>query len=383
MKCSELLHAQLHGEVTTTLPPIASVDVHVCTIPTDGPEADGTLDWSDTTMVIAELGAGTETGFGWSYASAGAAAVIARQLRPAVIGIDAGDIPLAESAMTNAVRNVGRPGVSGCAIAVVDVALWDLKAKLLETSVVGLLGRARDAVAAYGSGGFCTYSLRRLRDQLHGWVSDGMRMVKMKVGRDAAADIRRVATVRQAIGEHAEIFVDANGAYSRQQALRVADAFSELGVTWFEEPVSSDDLDGLRLLRDRSPAGMDIAAGEYGWTAFDVRRMLDAQAVDVLQIDATRCGGFTGYLRAAALCEAACVPTSAHTSPTLHAHVACCTAGTRHVEYFYDHSRVEQMLVDGALTPIDGHLRPDPDRPGLGVEVKWADVKDFLVWSSR
>jgi L-alanine-DL-glutamate epimerase-like enolase superfamily enzyme len=369
--------------VNTTLPQIASVDVHVCTVPTDGPEADGTLDWSSTTMVIAEVGAGDETGVGWTYASAGAAPIITEQLRDAVLGIDAADIPKAASSMRAAVRNVGRPGVAGCAIAAVDVALWDLKAKLLATSVVGLCGRARDAVASYGSGGFCTYSLRRLRDQLHGWVTDGMRMVKMKVGRDAAADIRRVATVRQAIGDHAELFVDANGAYTRQQALGVARSFADLGVTWFEEPVSSDDLDGLRLLRDRSPAGMEIAAGEYSWTIFDVERMLRAQAVDVMQIDGTRCAGFTGFLRAAALCDAVCVPTSAHTSPTLHAHIACCAPSTRHVEYFYDHARIEQMLVDGAVVPVDGQLRPDPDRPGLGVEIKWADAKDFLVWSSR
>jgi L-alanine-DL-glutamate epimerase-like enolase superfamily enzyme len=369
--------------VTTTLPPIASVDVHVCTIPTDGPEADGTLDWSDTTMVIAEVGAGSETGVGWTYASAGAASIISEQLCPAVVGIGAADIPRAATAMTAAVRNLGRPGAGGCAIAAVDIALWDLKAKLLETSVVGTLGRARDAVAAYGSGGFCTYSLRRLRDQAHGWVADGMRMVKMKVGRDAAADVRRVATVRQGIGDHAELFVDANGAYTRQQALAVSGQFGELGVTWFEEPVSSDDLDGLHLLRERTPAGMDVAAGEYGWTAFDTRRMLDAQAVDVMQIDATRCGGFTGFLGAAALCDATCIPSSAHTSPTLHAHVACCTPGTRHVEYFYDHARIEHMLVDGALTPVDGQLRPDPDRPGLGVEIKWADAKEYLVGSSR
>jgi L-alanine-DL-glutamate epimerase-like enolase superfamily enzyme len=244
------------------------------------------------------------------------------------------------------------------------------------------MGRVVDAVPAYGSGGFCNYSTARLAAQLREWAAAGLGMVKMKVGRDPSEDIARVAVARDAIGDATALFVDANGAYARKQAAALADVFAELGVSWFEEPVSSDDVAGLRLLRDRAPAGLEIAAGEYGWTAFDARRLLDAQAVDVLQIDATRCGGFTGYRDAAALSTAACVPVSAHTSPTLHAHVACCTP-TRHVEYFHDHARIEQMFLDGALQPVDGRLHPDPDRPGFGVEFKWQDAKEFLAWSSR
>jgi L-alanine-DL-glutamate epimerase-like enolase superfamily enzyme len=165
-------------------------------------------------------------------------------------------------------------------------------------------------------------------------------------------DLDRVRAARKTIGSDAELFVDANGAYSRKQALAFADAFAKFGVSWFEEPVSSDDLEGLRPLRKRAPAGMDIAAGEYGYDLFYFRRMLEAGAVDVLQADATRCAGITGFMRVSALCEAHSLPLSAHTAPSLHAHPCCALAPVRHMEYFHDHVRLEHMLLDGALTPM-------------------------------
>ena len=150
----------------------------------------------------------------------------------------------------------------------------------------------------------------------------------------------------------------------------MAEALRRAGRDWFEEPVSSDDLDGLRLLRDRAPAGMEIAAGEYGYDLPYFRRMLEAGAVDVLQADATRCAGITGFLRVGALCEARSLPLSAHCAPSLHVHPAARCAGFRHLEYFHDHDRIEHMLFDGALTPVDGALRPDLPAPGTGPRVQ-------------
>jgi L-alanine-DL-glutamate epimerase-like enolase superfamily enzyme len=201
----------------------------------------------------------------------------------------------------------------------------------------------------------------------------------MKVGRQPDEDLRRVRCAREAIGPDAALFVDANGAYDRKQALAFAAAFAESGATWFEEPVSSDDLEGLRLLRDRAPSGLDIAAGEYGYDLFYFRRMLAAGAVDVLQADATRCGGITGFLRAAALADAWGLPLSAHTAPGVHLHPACAAPRLCHVEYFHDHVRIERMLFDGAVTPVDGALHPDLSRPGLGLELKTRDADRFLV----
>lgn len=265
------------------------------------------------------------------------------------------------------------------AIAAVDNALWDLKARLLGLPLVTLLGAVRDCIPAYGSGGFTSYSIPQLKKQLGGWAAEGISRVKMKIGRHPDQDVARVRAAREALGPDAELFVDANGAYSRKEALAMAEAFARFGVTWFEEPVSSDDLEGLRLLRDRGPAGMAIAAGEYGYDLPYFERMLDAGAVDVLQADATRCAGITGFLQVSALCAARSMPLSAHTGPSLHTHPCCALTQAVHVEYFHDHARIEQMLFDGARTPVKGVLKPDLSRPGLGLELKRADAAKYAV----
>jgi L-alanine-DL-glutamate epimerase-like enolase superfamily enzyme len=265
------------------------------------------------------------------------------------------------------------------AISAVDIALWDLKAKLLEVPLMDLLGAVRMEVPAYGSGGFTSYTIRQLQQQLSGWVENGLKMVKMKIGRDPDRDLERVSAAREAIGEDAQLFVDANGAYSRKQALWFAERFENYGVSWFEEPVTSDDLEGLKLMRDRSPAGMEIAAGEYGYDSWYFRRMLQAGAVDVLQADATRCAGITGFLTASELCLAQTLPISAHTAPSVHAHVCCAVPGARHVEYFHDHARIEQMFFDGAMVPHSGMLRPERSISGLGLELKKAELKKYQV----
>jgi L-alanine-DL-glutamate epimerase-like enolase superfamily enzyme len=266
------------------------------------------------------------------------------------------------------------------AIAAVDSCLWDLKARLLDLPLIKLLGAARDGAAVYGSGGFTSYSIQQLQKQLGGWAAQGIPRVKMKIGRQPPDDLNRVHAARDAIGSGVELFVDANGAYSRKQALAQAEAFAELDVRWFEEPVSSDDLAGLHLLRDRAPAGMDIAAGEYGYDLWYFRRMLEAEAVDVLQADATRCAGITGFLQVGALCQARSLQLSAHCAPSLHAQPCCALIPFRHLEYFHDHARIEQLFFDGALTPVQGELRPDLSRPGLGLEFKHRDAERYLVW---
>lgn len=265
------------------------------------------------------------------------------------------------------------------AISAVDSALWDLKAKLLNIPLVTLLGVVQPSVEIYGSGGFTSYSVEQLQNQLGGWVAEGIKAVKMKVGRNPEEDFSRVRAAREAIGEKVQLFVDANGAYSRKQALAMAARFADLGVTWFEEPVTSDDLEGLRLIRDRVPEGMDIAAGEYGYDVCYFQRMLAAGAVDVQQADASRCAGISEFLRVGALCDAANIPMSAHTAPSLHLHPCCAIARLRNIEYFHDHARIENLFFDGTIQPAGGRLRPDLTRPGMGLEFKEADAKPYAV----
>ena len=359
--------------------PIEQLVASAYKIPTDHPEADGTIAWDSTTLIVAEALAGGRRGMGYTYASAAAARLIRDTLSAVVCGLDALATPTAWRAMVRAVRNIGWPGVASMAISAVDAALWDLKGHLLDLPVVTILGAARSAVAIYGSGGFTSYTVDQLREQLGGWASGGILRVKMKVGTHPADDLNRVLAARGAIGPDVELFVDANGAYARKQALELAKGFADLDVRWFEEPVSADDLQGLRLLRDRGPAGMEIAAGEYGFMPVYFRRMLEAGAVDVLQADATRCGGITGFLQVASLCLAHAIDLSAHCAPSLHVHPGCAALPLRHLEYFHDHVRIEQMLFDGAPVPKAGTLSADLSRPGLGIEFKHADARRFAV----
>jgi len=359
--------------------PIESLEVSAYKIPTDAPESDGTLAWDSTTMVLVEITASGKTGLGYTYGHQACAALIQDKLADVVKGHDAMAIRGCWIAMLNAIRNLGRPGISSMAIAAVDVALWDLKARLLDVPLVTLLGEARPAVPIYGSGGFTSYSLEQLQDQLGGWVEAGIPRVKMKIGTHPDEDLGRIQAVREAIGSDAALYVDANGAYARKQALAQAEAFQAWNVTWYEEPVSSDDLAGLRLLRDRAPASVEISAGEYGYTPSYFRHMLEAGAVDVLQADLTRCAGISGFLDVAALCDAYNMPLSTHTAPSLHMHPACCVKQVRHLEYFHDHARIESMLFDGVVAPVDGKLQPDLSRPGLGLSLKRQQAERYRL----
>ena len=360
--------------------PLERLDVSVYTVPTNLPESDGTYTWDKTTIVLVEAFGGNKRGIGYTYADTATGLLVKTLLADIVQGRNVMDVPGCWLAMVKAIRNLGRSGLASMAISAVDVALWDLKAHLLDVALVTLLGAARERAPIYGSGGFTSYSREQLQQELHAWVEAGITRVKMKVGRDPAADPRRVGEAREAIGPDTELFVDANGAYSRKQALALAQVFADnYGVTWFEEPVSSDDLSGLHLLRDRAPAGMDIAAGEYGYDAGYFLRMLEAEAVDVLQADATRCAGITGFLRAGTLCEACHIPFSSHCGPALHVHAACAVPQFRHMEYFHDHVRIEHLFFDGVLTPVHGELEPDRSRAGLGLELKRADIAQYAV----
>ena len=360
--------------------PVEEVEVGAFTVSTDAPEADGTLSWDATTIVVVHARAAGERGVGYTYADVSTAKLIESKLAAIVHGADAMSPQAAWAAMVREIRNLGRPGISSMAIAAVDLALWDLKARLLGLPLCKLLGMARDRVPIYGSGGFTAYDTDRLQEQLAGWAERGIPRVKMKIGSSPADDPERVRSARQAIGPDTELFVDANGAYSRQQALALAERFrADSDVSWFEEPVSSDDLEGLRLLRDGAPAGMQIAAGEYGYDAPYFERMLEVGAVDVLQADVTRCGGITELQRVDALCRGRSMPLSLHCGPSIHLHPGLGLEQLVHLEYFHDHVRIEHLLFDGVVNPSEGALSPDLDRPGNGLEFKRVDAEQYAA----
>ncbi|MBU9194180.1 enolase C-terminal domain-like protein [Burkholderia gladioli] len=363
----------------STEPRIGAVRARAYRIPTDRPEADGTLEWRATTLVLAEIEAGPVTGLGYSYTDASAARLVAGTLGEAMHGQVLSDHPAMLAGMWRAVRNLGRAGLAATAISALDIALWDARAKWLDLPLARLLGRARERVEIYGSGGFTSYDLATLSTQLEGWRREGIRACKIKIGARDANDMTRLRTARDALGPEGELFVDANGAYAPRVALGFAEAAAAFDLRWFEEPVSSEDLDGLRGVREGVAGRCEIAAGEYAWLPDDFRRLLASGAIDVLQADATRCGGISGFLAAAALAEAHHRDLSAHCAPALHRHVAGALARVRHIEWFHDHARIEQMLFDGAPVPLDGRVAADDGAPGLGLALKARDAEAYAL----
>ncbi|WP_175922881.1 enolase C-terminal domain-like protein [Burkholderia latens] len=360
-------------------PTIDDVRARAYRVPTDRPEADGTYAWHATTIVVVDIDAGPVTGIGYTYTDASAALLVGSMLADVLRNRPLADIPAAIDALWRAMRNVGRAGIAATAISALDAALWDAKAKLAGVPLAMLLGRMRERVPVYGSGGFTTYDDATLAAQLDRWRDERIRACKIKIDAHDARDPSRVRVARDALGPDVELFVDANGAYAPRTALAFAESVADCAIRWFEEPVSSDDVAGLRFVREHVGARIDVAAGEYAYTPDDFRRLLEGGAVDVLQADATRCGGVSGFLAAAALADAHHVDVSAHCAPALHRHVGCVAPRMRHVEWFHDHVRIEQMMFDGAPALVDGALEIDATRPGLGLELRAADVAEFAI----
>lgn len=349
-------------------------------VPTDeGPEADGTLRWRATEFVVVEIESQGRCGMGYSYtAGEPARSLVEERLAPCLIGEDPLNIPRHWRHMNDALRNIGRPGLGMMAISAADQALWDLKAKLLNVPLTALWGKARPYATAYASGGFVNEDDAQLETRLRDWLDLGFTAVKIKIGTDPEEDSHRVALARKIVGDRIALMVDANGAYDRRDALALMDKIRGFEVCWLEEPVSSDDLAGLRWLRDRSPAGMAIAAGEYGWDLPYFQRMLNAGAVDVLQADATRCG-YTGFYQLASLCAAFSVPLSAHCAPAIHAPLCCAVPMFRHLEYFHDHLRIESTVFTHHNQLKEGNLVPGDQLPGHGVSLNQAEASTYRL----
>lgn len=364
---------------TKSVGAIERISTSVFVIPTPSPESDGTHFWDQTTMVVVEAAIDDVSGLGYSYTHAAAATVIERNLAPVVVATSPLDSTRTWMAMRRAVRNFGAGGIAASAIAALDMAIWDLRARLLNLPLVSLLGAVRESVPVYGSGGFTSYSVAELEGELADFAAAGMFAVKMKVGRDPRHDADRIRAARAALPDGVELFIDANGAYSRKQALVLAEAAEPWGVTWFEEPVTADDKEGLRLLRDRAPAKMRIAAGEYNFAPTDACAFITGGAVDVLQADVTRCLGVTGFLRIAAIAEAFNLPLSAHTAPAAHLHLGCALPAVVHLEYFSDHARIERMFLDGARAPESGVVSPDLSRSGMGLSLRRTEAARYAA----
>ncbi|HWB28003.1 MAG TPA: enolase C-terminal domain-like protein [Chitinophagaceae bacterium] len=368
------MNTYLHKNSDTA---ITQVKTAAYTIPTSTPESDGTKEWRQTTMVLVELSAGGKTGLGYTYSNAAAWYMIEKSLKEIILSQDCLQIEKITQLLLHEIRNDGDCGVAMMAVSAINNALWDLKAKLFGMPLYKLLNAVHGQMAIYGSGGFTSYTNKQTQQQFERWASQGITSFKMKIGREPGKDEERVKQARNAIANNAALFVDANGAYTVKQALAEAEHFKKYNVSWFEEPVTSGNLAGLQFIRSHAPAQYNIAAGEYGYNLPYFKKMMDAGAVDILQADATRCGGISNFLKAGYLCEAYQLPFSSHCAPAIHLHAALALPSFYIAEYFHDHERIENMLFDGMAGPVNGFLQPDSNAPGLGITFKYKDAEKF------
>ncbi|NYI04097.1 enolase C-terminal domain-like protein [Allostreptomyces psammosilenae] len=354
--------------------PVERVEARAYAVPTEAPEAGGVPDRAGGELVVVLVRADDAVGTGWSHAPAAARAVVEDLLAGEVVERGVLDIPALHQRMRHRLRDAGGVGLGARALSAVDVALWDLKAQLLGLPLVGLLGAARPEVPVYASGGPPGWSDDRLRELVRGWtVERGVPRVKIRIGEADGTrerrDLERVEVARVAAGRDGELLVDARGAYRRGQAVRMGRRLADAGVTWFEEPVDPDDLAGLRAVREATTP--DTAAGGHGWDLPHLARLCAGEAVDCLPVDATRCGGPTVWLRAAAVAQAHGLAVSGHAAPNLHAHLAAAVPNLEHVEWSDGHDRVERTLLLGTLDPSGGAVRPGADgAPGHGMELR-------------
>jgi L-alanine-DL-glutamate epimerase-like enolase superfamily enzyme len=359
---------------------ITDLTTSLLQIPSAQPLGDATATWNLLGGCFAHIrtNAGLE-GLGWSGASSAIREVIEHNLKPIIVGSDPLEIERLWDRMFSSVRSIGRKGAALCAISAVDIALWDLKAKMLGLPLYKLLGPYTDSVPVYGSGGWTTLSDAELVNEMAGYVQRGFTHVKMKVGRNfgscEADDIRRLALVRKALGADVGIYVDANGGYRAKQAISIAKRFEEYGVSLFEEPVIADDIEGLSVIAKSTT--IPIAAGENEYTKYGFKDLIARGGVDVVQPDVGRVGGVTEWLKVAHLAEAFNLPVAPHAMQLVHLHLACATPNLMKVEVIGVQEDYSRELFQEIPPHNGGMWAPFPDKPGLGVELRQDAVARF------
>ncbi len=352
---------------------IARVGTTLIAIPRDPPISDATavsMGMGAHCFVHIVTDEGLD-GLGMSTASRAVRAVIDYDLKPLLEGADPLNIEGLWQEMFWRVRGIGRKGVAFQAISAVDIALWDLKAKILGLPLYKLLGPCRESVPIYGSGGWTSYTEAELVEEQLGYVERGMTRVKMKVGKDFGSstdeDVQRLRAVRKAVGDDVEIYIDANNGYTAKQAIGMARKFEESNVGWYEEPVLADDIDGLAQV----VAAIDIpvATGEHEYTKYGFKDLMCRGAADIVQPDVGRVGGVTEWMKVAAMADAFNLPVASHSYQLVHLHMACATPNLMVVECLGTREAEDVILYKDCAVPSGPEWSPDPDKPGLGLEL--------------
>jgi len=362
---------------------ITDIACEKVSIPLKKPKAISTRSIHRRQLTVVQVSTDEDlTGVGWSWSHA-VATIVNERLRDLLVAED----PLQTEWLWNRMYGAegtltyGRRGVAVRAISAVDVALWDLKGKALQMPVYRLLGGCRSCVPVYASGGYYEEGKTAddLADEMVAYVKQGFRAVKIKVGLlSLDEDEERVRAVREAVGPDVALMVDANNAYQPYSAIRAARAFGEYGIEWLEEPVSPDDACGSA--RVAATVDTPIASGELEYTRYGFRELIDKQAADIVQPDASVAGGVTEWIKIAALASANRIPIAPHSSQEVHVHLVAATPGALNVEFFdpsADIVKTEELFTT-RLTPRDGCL-PVPQKPGFGIELSRKALEKYRV----
>ncbi|TPW27885.1 mandelate racemase/muconate lactonizing enzyme family protein [Martelella alba] len=351
---------------------IRKLDVHLVSTPIRGGFSDATRKVETIGFLIVRVTTdqGLE-GLGVTYHEVGGEAtaeLIRRSMAPRLIGRDPFDTEVIWSEFFHYLRGVGRKGLTYCALSAIDIALWDLKGKIVDLPIYRLIGGGRTKVPVYASGGWTSYSDDELLEEVTGMVGRGFRAVKFKVGSDGGTnprrDAERVRKVREAVGPDIALMVDANNAFDAATAVQLANRIRDYDITLFEEPVFADDMPGLQ--RFKRGTDIPLATGEHEYLKFGVRDLLLHQAADIIQVDGTRAGGYTEMIKCAALTQAWNVRFAPHAMENIHLQLAAAIPNTLFLERLLMFEDLTANVFDNAPVPIDGFMHV-PDLPGLGL----------------
>ena len=271
------------------------------------------------------------------------------------------------------VEYIGHSGVAAWGVAAIDIALWDILGKHLNSPVAFLLGACRDSVPIYGSGGWLSYSMDQLLEEVTSYARRGFKGVKMKVGSgNMKQDVERVKAVRKAIGDDLIMMVDANQGWNTHEARQFYRQVQDCNIFWFEEPIPKDDWDGYANLANA--LDIPLATGEREYSLSNFREMLTRRAASVIQPDALRIGGITQWMKLARLCEAFGVRVASHFYKEIDVHCLAACPNALFLEYFpwLDALLVHPLEISAGVAKV-------PARPGLGIEIKPEAIQEFRV----
>jgi len=360
---------------------IAEVRVHLVSAPVPAGFADATrtVECVGYTVVRVITDQGLE-GLGLTYHEVGGEAtrgLIRHNIAPRLIGRDPFETEALWQEMVAYLRGVGRKGLTYCALSAVDIALWDLKGKIVEMPLVRLLGGNRTRVPVYASGGWTSFSDEHLAADSKAKVARGYRAIKVKVGVEGggnpARDLRRIRMVREAVGPDVQILLDANNCWDAATAIQFANRVRDCDITFFEEPVAADDIPGLA--RFRRGTDIPLATGEHEYTRFGVRDLVLHEAADVVQVDGARVGGYTELLKAAAITQAWNLRLAPHAMEHMHLPLVAATANAMFLERLDIFEGITELVFRDPPAVVDGYMTV-PERPGLGLELNMDFIRE-------